>query len=248
MAWSSFAHLPTTEKEYYYILSNLKTGMSTRDVDAVIATYKGKDKVQHHYRSNLARIGVFEIKKDGIILNYDEKKLCKNKKLLKKILYKSLIESNAPEINDVIDAVEIKGSYDLKAVIGVLEKKYPLIDYSSFCRWIRPIVALLKIIDVLALKFDKEYSYVRFLQEAYLKLTKDYNHSISLELVELELKKIDDSFEVISILDSILEMMNIRFKIELLMLPSWATKNKTYKIGKDSYTHIKVKSNLLKED
>ena len=32
------------------------------------------------------------------------------------------------------------------------------------------------------------------------------------------------------------------------MMPSWASKNKSYKIGKDLYTHIKIKGNLLYEE
>ena len=37
----------------------------------------------------------------------------------------------------------------------------------------------------------------------------------------------------------------MKFKIELLMLPNWATNNKTYVINKEYYTHIKIKGNLL---
>lgn len=248
MAWSSFAHLPTTEEEYYYILSNIRNGMSNQDIDSVIATYKGKDIVQHHYRSNLARIGVFKSKDNRITLNYDVKKLIKNKGYLKDILRKALSENSAAEINDVTRAVNMTQSYDLKAIVAALEEKYPLIDRSSFIRWVRPIIALLKIIDVLSQKYQKSDQYIRFLQESYLKTTNDFDHSVPLELVENELKKIDESFNIVIILDAVLENLDYRFKIELLMLPRWATKNKSYKIGQDLYTHIKVKSALLKED
>ena len=61
MAWSSLAHLPTNEDEYWYILSNLENGMSIKEVDTIIAAYKNKVKVQHHYRSNLAKLGVYKI-------------------------------------------------------------------------------------------------------------------------------------------------------------------------------------------
>lgn len=248
MAWSSFAHLPTTEEEYYYILSNIRNGMSNQEIDSVIASYKGKDSVQHHYRSNLARIGVFKSKDNRITLSYDVKKLIKNKRYLKDILRKALSENSATEINDVTRAVNITQSYDLKTIVAALEEKYPLIDRSSFIRWVRPIIALLKIIDILSQKFQKSDQYVRFLQESYLKTTNDFDHSVPLELVENELKKIDESFNIVIILDAVLENLDYRFKIELLMLPSWATKNKSYKIGQDLYTHIKIKSALLKED
>lgn len=248
MAWSSFAHLPTTEDEYYYILSNLRNGMSNKDVDAVIASYKEKDKVQHHYRNNLARIGVFKIKDNRITLNYDVKNLTKNRNLLKDILSKSLLENNTDEINDVMKLVIMSQSYDLVVIVDALEERYPLIDRSSFIRWVRPIVALLKIVDILSKRPEKTSQYARFLQESYLKLINDFNHAVPLELVENELKKIDETFNIVTILDTVLENFSFRFKIELLMLPSWATKNRNYKIGQDSYTHIKVKADLLKED
>jgi hypothetical protein len=222
--------------------------MSNQEIDSVIASYKGKDSVQHHYRSNLARIGVFKSKDNRITLSYDVKKLIKNKRYLKDILRKALSENSATEINDVTRAVNITQSYDLKTIVAALEEKYPLIDRSSFIRWVRPIIALLKIIDILSQKFQKSDQYVRFLQESYLKTTNDFDHSVPLELVENELKKIDESFNIVIILDAVLENLDYRFKIELLMLPSWATKNKSYKIGQDLYTHIKIKSALLKED
>lgn len=248
MAWSSYAHLPTTEDEYWYILSHLKNGMSVQEVDSIIAAYKRKEKVQHHYRSNLARLGVFKIESNCITLNYDVNKLTKNRNILKDILYKTLLKNNAAEIHDVMKSIIMSQSYELKIIIDDLVDKYPLIDRSSLTRWVRPIVILLKIIDILFQRPEKTNQYVRFLQEAYLKLYYEFNHSVPLELVENELKKVDETFNIIIILDTVLEHFNFRFKIELLMLPSWATKNKCYKIGQDSYTHIKIKTDLLKED
>ena len=83
MAWSSLAHLPTNEDEYWYILSNLENGMSIKEVDTIIAAYKNKVKVQHHYRSNLAKLGVYKIENNCIILNYDVNELVKERNLLK---------------------------------------------------------------------------------------------------------------------------------------------------------------------
>ena len=248
MAWSSFAHLPNSEDEYYYILSNLKTGMTTKDVDDIIAVYKGKSAVQHHYRNNLARLGLFKVTKNIVTLYYDEKKLLNNRNLLKDILFELLVECKYPEIKSVIEAAIIANSYDLLPVISILEKKYPLINHNSFCRWVRPILTLLKITEILSTRSHTNHLNIKFLEESYFKITDEYNNSVPIELIELELKKIDKSLYIIEILDSILEIRNIRFKIELLMLPSWATKNKTYKVGKDYFTHIKIKSGLLMED
>ena len=111
---------------------------------------------------------------------------------------------------------------------------------------VRPIVNLFKIIDVLSENKDKK-SFVseKFLQDAYLKLASKYGIAVALEEIDKELKKIDSSYEVVAFVEKLLCDLNMKFKIELLMLPNWATNNKTYVINKEYYTHIKIKGNLL---
>lgn len=75
MSWSSYAHLPNSKDEYREILSQLKNGMSVDEVDNIIATVKGKEKVTHHYRNNLARIGIFNINQKKIFLNYEARSI-----------------------------------------------------------------------------------------------------------------------------------------------------------------------------
>jgi len=248
MAWSSLAHLPTSEDEYWYILSNLLNGMSVQEVDAIIATYKGKEKVQHHYRSNLAKVGFFSVNQNCITLNYDTKKLSNNKRYLKTILNRVLKENQMFETKEVASAIFETRSYNLQEVVDVLEREHPLIERNSFVRWVRPIVTLMKFADILSAGVMQQTPYARYLQEAFIKAANQFGNSIPLELVETEIKKIDASLNIVFLLDKVLEDFNIRFKIELLMMPSWATKNKSYKIGEDMYTHIKIKADLLKED
>ena len=86
---------------------------------------------------------------------------------------------------------------------------------------------------------------IRYLQTAFLNVAGKFGVSVPLELVENQLKKTDIRLDIISALDNVLEDFEMRFNIELLMLPSWATKNKSYKLGQDLYTHIKIKNDLL---
>ena len=248
MAWSSFAHLPTSEDEYWSILSNLRNDMTIHDVDATIASSKGKEKVQHHYRSNLAKMGFFKIDHNCIILNYDVKKLLSSRKYLKIIFQNVLKKSQAFEIKEVAKVITKIESYDLQAVIDILEINYPLVERNSFVRWIRPIVSVMKFADVLSMKVREKFPYLKYLQEAFLKNFNEFGNSVPLEVLESELKKIDSSFEVVALLDKVLGDFNARFKIELLMMPSWATKNKSYKVGEDMYTHLKIKTDLKEED
>lgn len=247
MAWSSFAHLPTSEDEYWYLLSKLKNGMTIYDVDAIIALYKGKEKVQHHYRSNLAKMGFFEIDHNYITLNYDANKLLISKNYLKSVFQNVLKKNQAFEIKEVAKVITKIESYDLQAVVDALEINYPLVERNSFIRWIRPIVSIMKFADILSIKAVKQLSYIKYLQEAFLKISNEFGNSIPLEMLEAELKKTDSNIGVVALLDKVLGDLSARFKIELLMMPSWATKNKNYKINQDMYTHIKIKSDLLKE-
>lgn len=130
-----------------------------------------------------------------------------------------------------------------------LSTEYPIIERNSFVRWVRPIVSIMKFVDILSdMKLSKYNLYAKNLQESYLKKAKSFGVVIPIELVEAELRKIDSSFNIVSILNKILENLSLKFKIELLMMPDWASKSRNYKINQDVYTHIKIKSDLLKED
>jgi len=249
MAWSSYAHLPNNEDEYRQILSNLEDGMSIKKVDEIIAIQKKKEKVQHHYRSNLIKIGFFKVKNNIIKLNYDSDELKRDKNYLRTILRNVLKGNKEKEIQIVSEIIVYLHSYELKPTIDELITKYPLIEYNNFIRWLRPLISLMKFADILSLKrSDKCFQYARYLQEAYFKIAKSFIEAIPLEIEEIELKKIDPSLDLVTVLDNVLNNYSAKFKIELLMIPNWATKNRSYKINQDVYTHIKIKNDLLKEE
>ena len=47
-------------------------------------------------------------------------------------------------------------------------------------------------------------------------------------------------------IDKLLDEFDMKFNIELLMFPSWATKKKIYQINNEYYTHIRIKINLIR--
>ena len=128
-----------------------------------------------------------------------------------------------------------------------LKLNYPFIDEKNLTRWIRPVVTLLKIINLLSDYLIRVKEVSELLQNSYLKVTKKFKEVVALELVENELKKTDKNVDIVIILNEILNYQKIYFKIELLMLPNWATKNKIYKIIKNLFTHIRIEEDLLKE-
>ena len=58
-------------------------------------------------------------------------------------------------------------------------------------------------------------------------------------------KKISKTYKISEFIDNIVDNMDTRFRIELLMFPDWATKNKMYKIKNDYYTHVRIKRSLI---
>lgn len=241
MSWSSYAHLPNSKDEYREILSQLKSGMSVDEADNVIAAVKGKEKVTHHYRNNLARIGLFNINQKKIYLNYEADRLKEDLKdnYLKIILSEAISRNRSRELDTVKSVIRRKKTYDTAVIAEYLTNEYPNIQKKNFIRWIRPIVNIFKIIDVLPVMDS-----AGILQEAYFELTDQYGMLVALEELERELKKTDKSYELVTFINELLDDINMKFKIELLMLPDWATQNKIYTINREYYTHIKIKSSL----
>ena len=83
------------------------------------------------------------------------------------------------------------------------------------------------------------------LQKICLKLAGQYGTLVALEDIEVELKKISKTYKISEFIDNIVYNMDTRFRIELLMFPDWATKNKMYKIKNDYYTHVRIKRSLI---
>ncbi len=248
MAWSSYAHLPTTQEEYYYILNNLENDMSVKEVDSIIATYKNKTTVQHHYRSNLVRLGLFNIEDKHIVLNYNKGSLAKNKNYIIEILRNTLKIDTSPELTEIAQIIKEINSYDLQEISDVIIRKYTLLEKKNLIRWIRPIVYLIKLIDTSTKMSTKQLTKASTLQQAFLNTKTLYGSVVPIELLESKLKIISPNTNIIKLIDSLLDISEFKYKIELIMMPSWATDNKSYKLGNDFYTHLKLKSNLLKED
>lgn len=248
MSWSSYAHLPNGEDEYREILSRLKNGMSVDEVDSVIAKVKGKEKVTHHYRNNLARIGMFDIVQKKICLNYEADKLKeewekgREDKYLKTILSEAIQKHKSQEINIIESVICREKTYEVSVIAEYLANEYTSIQKKNFIRWIRPVVNIFKMIDILS-SMSKE----KILQDVYFGLADQYGRLVALEELDRELKIINKSYGIVTFIETLLNDTNMKFKIELLMLPDWATKNKIYTINKEYYTHMKIKSSLLEE-
>lgn len=241
MAWSSFAHLPNNVDEYINILNKLHDGMTLIDVDDIIAEVKGKTRVQHHYRSNLCHLGLFEIRDKCIVLNYFPEEV--SDESVKYILKECVKRNRSKEIETIRKIIKKSGSYNLDIIASEIMKQDPYLEKQNLIRWIRPIVSLLKIIDC-SMDIDEKQEYKECLQNAYLKIANGYGDAIALELIDNILVKNKPHKNVVEILQTVLKIPNIKYKIELLMKPAWASKCKAYKLNEDLFTHIKLKKEL----
>ena len=241
MAWSSFAHLPNNIDEYINILNKLHDGMTLVDVDAIIAEVKGKTQVQHHYRSNLFHLGLFEIRDKCILLNYSLAEV--SDESVKHILRECVKKNRSKEIEIIRDIIKKSDSYNLDIIASEIMKQNPHLEKQNLIRWIRPIVSLLKIIGDSA-DVDEKQVYKECLQNAYLKIANGYGNAIALELIDDILVRNKPQKNVVEILQIVLKIPNIKYKIELLMKPAWASKCKAYRLNEDFFTHIKLKKEL----
>ena len=245
MAWSSFAHLPTSEDDYYEILCRFESGMYISAVDQIIADSKGKESVSHHYRNNLKNLGLFHVKNGIVTLKYDVSLLRSNKRYLKSILRQAVVTNCSIEIQTIIEIVKQLNSYELKDIVDELVFHNSKLSRENITRWIRPIVFLLKYIEINSITSLNPSDMVT-LQNSYLSVAVDFGEAVPIEVVE-EHVITQTTSSIIIILENILKNRAYRYKIELLMMPSWATQHKSYLIGTDKYTHIKIKKSLLKE-
>lgn len=88
--------------------------------------------------------------------------------------------------------------------------------------------------------------YIKKFQNAYLKITGQFNFPVALYDLEKELKRTDENCSIVNLIDKLLNEFDMKFNIELLMFPSWVTKKKIYQINNEYYTHIRIKRNLIR--
>lgn len=241
MAWSSFAHLPNNKNEYINILNKLYDEMPLTDVDSVIAEVKEKKQVSHHYRNNLCRLGLFDIKGKCILLNYSPTKVSDEN--IKHILNECVKKKKIKEIEIIRDIVKKNNSYDLNVISSEIAKRDPCVEKQNLIRWIRPVIHLLRIIDCPADINEKEM-YKECMENTYLKVAHGYGNVVALELIDNILLKNKPYKSVMEILQIILKMPGTKYKIELLMKPAWSSQCKAYCLNEDLFTHIKLKKKL----
>lgn len=83
------------------------------------------------------------------------------------------------------------------------------------------------------MKSDNRDNRFELLNNTYLTHAKKYGEIIQLSLIKDFIPLLLDAFK-----------SDNRYKIECLMLPDWATKAKMHLVGKNWFTHIRIKEGL----
>lgn len=245
---SRYAHLPTKEYDYKYILDNMEDEMLLKNVDSIIAKLKNKKEIKPHYRTNLKNLGLFKYQGDKIKLD-NNVIMYKNKIFTLKQLLKFVIEEN-DDIMYIYDLVEKGGheNFKLENVAGLLNKEFPNRKYDDIVRWVRPIVFLLKYVyGDIELEIKKEKKNLSFqeklkiVQNEYFKFAKELGEPIAIELIANNIREVYKELDM----DSIWEMMysdeELEYKVSFMTFPSWASENKPININNNLFTHIKIK-------
>lgn len=241
---SRYAHLPTKEYDYKYILDNIEDEMLLKEVDLIIAKLKNKSTVGYHYRSNLKSLGLFTEEKNVIKLN-ENVLMYKNRLLTLRQLLKFVIEENEDimYIYDLIIRNE-KENFDLKYIALLINKELPNRKYDDIIRWIRPISFLFKYVyeqemDHIGKKSFKEI--LKIIQQEYFKFAKELGEPVAIELINNNIMKLYPDINLHEAWEKIYMDKALEYKVSFMTFPSWAANNKPININKEIFTHIKIK-------
>ncbi len=248
---SRYAHLPTKEEDYEYIINNIKNDMFVEEVDEVIAKLKLKETVKHHYRTNLKNLGLFDYSnfcgRKTIKLNSNVYLYKKNIINLRELL-KVIIESN-DEIMYIKKIAQENGIFDYKLdkIAMFLINQFPNRKYENILRWFRPVTFLLEYVYL-----DDERClnnvYVQILNEIqnqYFNVASEYGEPVAIEEIEDKVIKKYPKINIKDMWNKIYSDENLEYKLSFITFPSWFTKYKHLVINGKVFTHIRIKKSII---
>ncbi|WP_026881734.1 hypothetical protein [Clostridium akagii] len=248
---SRYAHLPTKEEDYKYIIDKIDNGMFVENVDDIIAESKSRKTVKHNYRTNLKNLGLFTYSilngKKIIELNNNVYLYKKNIISLRELL-KVIIENNK-ELMDIKQLSEKNGIFDFKleSIAILLNSQFPNRGYDNILRWFRPVVFLLVYVylDDKAFVNDIYLKSLEAIQNEYFNIASDYGEPVAIEEIELKIMKKYPKLNVIDMWNKVYSDENLEYKLSFITFPSWFTEHKHLIINGKVFTHIRIKKNII---
>lgn len=245
---SIYAHLPTKEKDYEYILNRIYDDMKTKDLDIMISSLRG-NKVRYHYRTSLVNLGLLSYSKDksSIILNEAVLEYKQGQINLKKTL-KKIVENNS-DIMYIKQIVIKKGIIDFQSnkVYEIINQEFPNRGIDSIKRWMRPVVFLIRYVYCDGLNEVELINYpilLEKIQEEYFKHAVDYGDPVAIEKIDCKIKVEFPQINTIELWEQIFIDSNLKYRLSFITLPNWASSSNSISIQNNAFTHIRIKKDL----
>lgn len=259
---AKYSQLPNYDYEYYKIISEIDYGISKGEFENIVAKIKNsniKDKYKH--RTHLENLGLVYSKNNNMYLSsVGENIKCKNISMV--VGLKILISKNN-ELLKIFKEIQLLGYFNRslpkKELVKLLHYNvYNETAIPTISRYITPIINLFDISNFenyvqennnnIKLKKNSDISNIniilKYVEDIYLKISGEYGKVIALEKIENVLKteyKLNKD-KISYIWKEIYDNINLRYKYNLITVPSWGTKYKGIILGGQLFTHILINS------
>lgn len=253
---AKYSQLPNYDYEYYKIIREINYKINKNDFENIVSNIKNskiKDKYKH--RTNLENLGLISMENDMVDLT-DVGRDVRIKKISMEEGLRILISQNR-ELVFIFNQIKLTGYFNnivskKELVNEIHEKIYNETAKATIGRYIVPIINLFEISNyrefeinapiIESKKVIKETPerMLEKLEKAYLSISGEYEKVTALEKIEKALKneyKLSKT-QIVCMWENIYDNINLRYKYNLITLPSWGTKYKGIKLRGQIFTHI----------
>ena len=253
---AKYSQLPNYDYEYYKIIKDINYKINKNDFENIVSNIKNaKTKDKYKHRTNLENLGLISTE-NGMVDLTDIGQMIRIKKISMEKGLRTLISQNH-ELVFIFNQIKLTGYFNniisKKDLINELhEKIYKETTKATIGRYIVPIINLFEISNykefetntsiVAEKKIIKETQEKNLdkLEKAYLSISREYEKVIALEKIEKILiteYKLNKK-QIVCMWKNIYDNINLRYKFNLITLPSWGTKYKGIKLRGQIFTHI----------
>lgn len=259
---AKYSQLPNYDYEYIKILHETNDGMNKNQFDDMVAEIKKASfKNKYKHRTHLENLGLIYTKANNVYLSVIGKAIKSNKISLSEGLKTLIIDNN--ELLRILKEMQLCGYFNnaiqKKELSEILHNKiYNETTIDTISRYIVPIINLFNIAQISNyeseikniynnIKSSKEnieiFDYeniLQYIEKVYIEIADEYGKVVAIEKINniLNTKYYFNKNNINDTWKYIYNNINLRFKYNLITLPSWGTKYKRIIINGQSFTHI----------
>ncbi|MBY6790529.1 hypothetical protein HYH43_13910 [Clostridium botulinum] len=254
---AKYSQLPNYDYEYYKIINEINYRISKSEFENIVAGIKNsriKDKYKH--RTHLENLGLICTENNFVYLSDIGNKINSKQISMEKGL-RYLVEENR-DLSLIFDYMisinYFKNNISKNKLVEMLHKEiYMETAVSTISRYIIPIINLFYISNLNRSSENEIYkekqennnianleNWLRILERVYLEIGNEYGKVVAIEKIEKRLNskyKMEKS-NIVFMWKCIYNNINLRYKYNLLTLPSWGTRYKGVILGGEIFTHL----------